>query len=533
MSSISFKTDKIFNKKHVPILFLVFIIFLLLIPIFSDSILAHTNPNTVVEVDFIFSNANIFTIDEMNPVVEAIAIKDGLIISLGDTSEVLENYTTTLPENSYDMNGLTIMPGIIDGHTHLIISALGNDSISLEEAQQKALSFGYTTLNEKNADNWLNDTQTLLNAEAAEELILRLNIFPAYNLPILDEFNETIIVENWYPTHGPILDHSRKFRVPGIKIFIDGAYGNRGIAAMSVPYTPELLAIYQSSSLYGDLYFNQTDLNEIVDTIHDKGFSCAFHAMGDRAIETAMNAIEYALNGTVNESDRHQIEHNSFMRGDLIAKAISLNTIHSVRGYFPTYWQDEDEGLYNSTLLEWYANRYSFPGLGIHSYLETDFAWSGYVVDDVTWTRNINPFLHLWGLVTRKAIDENGIIHEPHPWIAEHEVPVQDALRMMTLEGAYAVKQEDYLGSFKIGKYADLIVLTDDPINTDVDLIKDIKVMLTMIDGKIEYQWENPLPTETNSGTPSNQLGNNNWISFIPILLGIVSFYGLSSIRKK
>jgi len=92
----------------------------------------------------------------------------------------------------------------------------------------------------------------------------------------------------------------------------------------------------------------------------------------------------------------------------------------------------------------------------------------------------------MWGLVTRKAIDENGTIHEPDPWVAEHEITVVQALRMMTNEGAYAVKQENYLGTLEVGKYADLIVIDADPLTIDEDDIKDINVMLTMVNGKID-----------------------------------------------
>ena len=73
---------------------------------------------------------------------------------------------------------------------------------------------------------------------------------------------------------------------------------------------------------------------------------------------------------------------------------------------------------------------------------------------------------------------------------------------MMTIEGAYAVKQEDYIGSLEVGKYADLIVIDDDPLTTNPDNIKDINVLLTMIDGKIEFQWaSHTFPTPYTNGT--------------------------------
>jgi predicted amidohydrolase YtcJ len=242
------------------------------------------------------------------------------------------------------------------------------------------------------------------------------------------------------------------------------------------------------------------------------------------------NGISIVLNGSTNDNYRHQIEHNSFLRGDLITKANTLNTLHSVRGYFPTYYQDEDEAVYDSTWLEWYANRFSLPSLDIHSYLETDFAWHLYDDDDLSYSRNIKPFLHLWGLVTRKAIDENGTIHEPHTWLAEHEITVEQALKMMTLEGAYAVKQENYLGSLEIGKYADLIVLTDNPLTILEDNLKDIQVMLTMVDGKIKYMWHvHHFPGQYQTSSTS-QFGLNGMVL---LLISILSFISLLIIKRK
>lgn len=523
MSAISSIMRKLASKKLSSLITQLSLFIILLLPCIVNSNNLQTKAIDSELVEYIFCNSNIITIDENNPITEAIAIKNGVILALGNTEEIVQNYRTELDNNTMDLKGLTIMPGIIDGHTHLMWSMLYGGFETLIGAQQIALAFGYTTLNEKGVDGWERDIQPLLDAEQNNQLLLRVNIFPIHNLAFLDENNESIAVERWYPDYDPILDHDRMLRVPGIKIYVDGANGYRGLPAISTPYSAEELEAFQGTSLYGDLYLNQTELNATVKTIHDKGFSCAFHSMGDRSTETVLNAIEYALDGATNDNAHHQIEHNSFIREDLIAQAISLNTIHSVRRYFPTYWQVDYEELFDPTKLEWYVNRYSLPGLGIHSYLETDFTWQVYDDDDLSNSRNIKPFLHLWGLVTRKAIDENGTIHSPDPWLAEHTISVEQALKMMTLEGAYAVKQENYLGSLEVGKYADLIILTDDPLTIKVDNLKDIQVMLTMVGGNIKYQWTSHTFPEPYQRTTTTQLGLNTWIVISIFMIGLFS----------
>ena len=478
-------------------LFFYLLISILLIPLFVPAFSqAAADP---VIVDYIFCNSNIITIDELNPQFEAIAIDDGIIVDLGTTEEILQAYTTEAGPG-YDLDGRTIMPGIIDGHTHYMASLFWvGDTSNIYDAQTLALANGYTTLNEKSIDS--GEFAWIQEAEQNDQLRLRVNAFLIYNYAWLEN-NETVLVGCWEPDVEPLLDHDRKFRVPGFKIYLDGASGNRGFPAMSDPYTQEMIDLWGIINPYGDLYF-------------------------DRATETILNAIEYALNGTDNDNARHQIEHNSFIREDQIAKALSLNTIHSVRGYFPTYWQQEYADFYSTVWMERTVNRYSLPGEGLHSYLETDFGFLyGYDKDNWSKSANIRPFLHLWGLVTRRSIDENGTIHEPDSWVAEHEISVEQGLRMLTIEGAYAVKQEDFLGSLEIGKYADMIVLTADPLTVNVDAIKDIEVMLTMVGGKIEYQWaSHTFPTQYNTSQTDISL----WMTFLAII-GVLS---VRSIKKR
>ena len=507
-------------KKH---LFFLFASIILLFP-FIHPLVSETTANQTL-VDYIFCNGNIITIDESNPLVQAIAINDGLIVGLGSTNAILQDFTTE-NDTTFDLDDRTIMPGIIDGHSHYMASLFWIGEVNtIYEAQNLALANGYTTLNEKSID--IGEFEWLQSAEQNGTLRLRVNAFLIYNFAWLEN-DEPVLVEAWEPDVTPILDHDRKFRVPGFKIYSDGASGNRGFPAVSTPYTQEMMDLWGIVNPYGDLYFNQTELNPIVEDLHDRGFSVAFHSMGDRSTETVLNAIENALGGLTNDDARHQIEHNSFITEDQIDHALTLNTIHSVRGYFPTYWQDDYADLYSAEWQEMTVNRYSLPGEGLHSYLETDFGFlHGFDEDDWSRSSNIRPFLHLWGLVARKAIDENGTIHEPDTWVAEHEISVEQALRMMTIEGAYAVKQEDYIGSLEVGKYADLIVINDDPLTMNVDNLKEIEVLITMIDGKIEFQKaSHTFPTPyTNTLQTTSAL----WI----VLIALTSYIAIRSRRRK
>lgn len=508
------------------------IIWLLLFPFFSSSV-SSTNATTLTVADYIFTNGDIITIDDDNPGAEAMAIENGVIVAIGSTASILGQYTTQ-DDTYFDLGGQTIMPGIINGHTHYMASMFWNgyDIEDYYPAQEIPLSYGITSLTEKSVDQ--GELAVFQDLEQDNKLRLRVNCFVLHNYAFLDSNNETIIVERWYQDNDPILNPDGKLRIPGVKIFADGYYGNRGHPAMSEPYPDNLVEAWGVTSPYGHLYLNQTELNATVKRIQDKGYSCAFHAMGDRGIETVLNAIDYSLGGLTNDEYRHQIEHNTFIRVEFIEKAIMLNTIHALRGYFPTYNQKGYEELLSPTWLEWYINRYSFTSAGVHTYMEIDDNVNGDPTKLYS-TSNINPFLQLWGFVTRKAFDVNGTIHEPVDWLAETTITIEEALKVLTIEGAYAVKQENQLGSLEVGKYADLIFISDNPKEIDVDQIKDIQVLLTMVDGQIEYERDDyslqsyVTSASSASSAPSSSITNPLSVDILGLLIS--SFFVLIVIR--
>ncbi len=114
----------------------------------------------------------------------------------------------------------------------------------------------------------------------------------------LDESGHSVYVGAWFPDHGPILDSSRRLRIPGVKIFADGAgIAPRGCPAMTVPYP----AASTDPNFYdtcfderGDLYLSQTEMNQAVADLQARGFRVAFHTVGDWGIDTVLNAIEPA-----------------------------------------------------------------------------------------------------------------------------------------------------------------------------------------------------------------------------------------------
>ncbi len=434
--------------------------------------------------EIIFHNGNLITMEADQPLAQAIAIRDGLILAVGSNAEILalQDANTTL----VDLQGRTLLPGFIDGHSH-ILTFPARKGCTLAQAQQTALSYGFTGVSEM----WSNEDtlNSLLQAETNGELRLRVNVFASYNDGILDDSRQKIMLNTWYPAQAPILDPARMLRIPGIKIFVDGDNSQpaRGCWAMSDPFEPGAGVLKRGicATTSGDLYWQQAELNNAVKQAQEAGYRVAFHAMGDRAIETALNAIEYALDGESNDLHRHQIAHNSMIRPDLLPRYQQMGILASVRGYAEICNLDDFAPTFGDRKA-WYVNRFKLAGMGVHAFIETDFGWT-VEPDDRYSQRTLDPLMHLYGTITRRYSSAPGSLCEPDPRASGVTVSAEQALRMLTIEPAYAVSMEDVLGSLKAGKYADLIILSGDPLTVEVNAILDMKVLMTMVGGKVEY----------------------------------------------
>jgi predicted amidohydrolase YtcJ len=76
---------------------------------------------------------------------------------------------------------------------------------------------------------------------------------------------------------------------------------------------------------------------------------------------------------------------------------------------------------------------------------------------------------------------------QPEAWQVAQAVTVPEALEMLTLHGAYAAHQENVIGSLKVGKYADIVVLSENPLTIPIEQIPNIKIVMTMVGGDVKY----------------------------------------------
>jgi hypothetical protein len=398
--------------------------------------------------------------DPANPTGQAIAIRGNKILAVGANQDVIkfQGENTVL----VSLDGLTLMPGFVDAHSHMFGEHLLYDQDPLPD-QQMAIEHGVTTTAEFYVD------QVILNklkaVADAGKLRMRVNTYLIYTTNCGD------LVDDWWKAYQPNQQIAPNLYVRGIKIFADG--GSCNAPAMSVEYP---------GGGQGDLFFTQEGLNQIVAEVQDAGFQVAIHAAGDRALEQAQNALAAALNGQPN-TYRHRIEHNSTIRPELLPRYGEIGIVPTIFGTYSTCIRTTGDSKKFKYILSEEYGAWDWPWRALmDANPDLPVAWHA----DYPVFGNIDPIYNMWGMVTRKQANTDGSICDPPDWLKAGALRIEEVLPMMTINSAYALFFEKEIGSLEPGKLADLIILSDNPLSVEVDKLKDLTVLMTMIDGRVE-----------------------------------------------
>lgn len=252
------------------------------------------------------------------------------------------------------------------------------------------------------------------------------------------------------------------FRLGAFKTaFIDGS-SSAPTAAMNEPYCGR-------ASDRGMINITQEELNEICLRAHTAGYQVTAHAVGDRAVEMFLNAIEAAQKAHPAENSRHRIEHCAFVNPRIIARIKALNIIPVSQ---PVFVNDFGEGYRTD-----YGDRTDYV-FACRSYIDAGIISAGSSDCPVS---AANPLSGIHAAVNRKSM--KGELTG-----GRQKINVKEAIRMFTVNGAVASFEEDSKGTLETGKLADLVVLSDSILKCRPQDIRDIKVRMTVINGKTVYR---------------------------------------------
>jgi predicted amidohydrolase YtcJ len=254
------------------------------------------------------------------------------------------------------------------------------------------------------------------------------------------------------------------------KIFADGVMES---------HTAALLEPYQDKpEQSGTLNFPPDKLREIVSALDRNGFQVHVHAIGDRAVNEALNAFEQALSTNGSHDSRHQIAHLQLIKPSDIGRFKTLGVIAN----FQAFWAYFDPYIAKCTVPVLGEERTSrnYQLNSVHKTGAVMAAGSDWSVS------SMNPLDAIQVAVTRKSIVSDGTAQSA--WNPSERMDLADMIAAYTINGAYCNHEENLVGSLEVGKVADFIILNKNLFDVPVSEIHNVRVLETFFCGNLVYQ---------------------------------------------
>jgi predicted amidohydrolase YtcJ len=250
-------------------------------------------------------------------------------------------------------------------------------------------------------------------------------------------------------------------RLGPMKIFTDGSLVGR-TAAMSAPFEGD-------PGNSGYLQADADQLTEMIVEAHRAGWRVAAHAIGDRAIDLALDAFADAADQYPRARPRHRIEHFAAARPDQVARAAKLGVVAVGQGRFASELGDGMLAAVGAKRAAWLYRQRSLLDAGLVLPGSSDRPVASGA-----------PLLGIHDMVNRRT-------GTGAPFNVAEAITPAEALRAYTWGSAYAARQERIKGSISPGKLADFTVLSEDPTAVAPDRIAGLEVVATFLDGDLRY----------------------------------------------
>jgi predicted amidohydrolase YtcJ len=546
---------------------------------------APGTPKTLA--DAIYTGGPIITVNDAEPIVEAVAVKDGKILAVGSLEQI-ERLNKGEATQVFDLNGKTMLPGFVDSHGHAYMIGLqatsanllpppdgtGKDIASLqtllidwaaenEAAVEKVgwiAGFGYddSQLAEQqhptrdDLDMVSTDYPVLIihqsghlgvaNSKALELAgvtadtenpnggafrrregsqepngVLEENAFFYLITKLAANFdngvNDTLVVEGTkslasfgyttgqegravtsaldamkrvadegkldidlvtYPdilaveNTNPSMSYTNRFRIGGVKLTIDGSPQGKTAWLTEPYYVPPA---GQDEDYRGYSAIDEKTTYDAVEKAFANGWQILIHSNGDAATDRLIGAVRMAKEKYPDVDNRPVLIHGQVLREDQVEQLQELGIFASLFPMHTYYWGDWHR---DSVLGPDRAENISPTGW----FIERDMMFGSHHDAPVALPDSMRV---LSATVTRKS--RSGKILGP-----EHRVPVATALKAMTIWPAWQHFEENNKGSIEVGKLADFVILSNNPLTVPEDDLAGLTIIETIKEGKSIYR---------------------------------------------
>jgi predicted amidohydrolase YtcJ len=325
---------------------------------------------------------------------------------------------------------------------------------AVKRALEHAASVGVTSV--QNMDPEYADIAVYAELLQAGELTTRI-----YAAPLITQVDDQVKIGIRHAFGGPYL------RIGAVKAFADGSLGSR-TAYFFEPFSDQP----ENHGLLSDEMQPLSLMRDRMMTADAAALQICTHAIGDQAISMILDLYTEVAKAHGAADRRFRIEHAQHMAAKDFDRFTQLGVIASVQPYHAIddgRWAEARIG--HDRASRTYAFR-TFMNHGVHLAFGTDW--------DVA---PLDPMLTLYAAVTRATLDGKN----PNGWFPEQKLTVEESVRAYTMGSAYAEFEEKEKGSIMPGKLADMVILSDDIFSIDPVRIRDVKVLKTIVGGKIVW----------------------------------------------
>lgn len=263
-----------------------------------------------------------------------------------------------------------------------------------------------------------------------------------------------------------------RLKIGAIKMSVDGGFTGQA-AAMLEPYPDGRM---------GNIRIPKDALYEVARYAHDRGWQLGIHSIGDAGVQLCVEMLEQLLRDSPRDDHRHYIHHVSMKPPEEIIRKMAQHGI--IVSSQPNFTYDLSSYYRSATTgarLQTNNPQRSLMEAGVKLAYGSDH-------------RPYGPIVAIWAAVTRQGRDGETY------GLEEEGVSLEDAIRNHTVNSAYLTFDEGMLGSLEPGKFADMVVLTEDIMTVAPVRIRDIGIVQTIIGGEVIYTAQEPLTARFDDG---------------------------------
>lgn len=337
---------------------------------------------------------------------------------------------------------------------------------ALLRAMRHANSLGITSVHDMSAAS---DLETFWEADKADKLTVRISSFltvdsaaaPGDSGPL----SSHTLHDKVHEANDQI--HSKWLHVAGLKAYMDGSLGSR-TACMHEPFADAgEKSVYPKGQLTA--FASSPAFVDALAELDECGFQWAIHAIGDEANHQLLDAYEAIASKNKTTDRRHRIEHVQHLLVEDIPRFAKLGVVASMQ---PLHKADDARYAEKALGSHRLAGSYAYRELLNHRTL---------IVFGSDWpVVSMNPFEGIASAVTAKTVDGK-------VWLPDHSISVAEAVSAYTTWPPRAVRKEVFVGTIEPGKFADLVILKDDPFTVPAEKLASVRAAQTIVGGKVVY----------------------------------------------